>query len=201
MSEPTSRPSQRSAHCGRRRAPRIDHEQARAVVDALEQVVEEDRVRLAGVRAPEQDRRRSPRSRWYDDVPPPAPNTVARPTTLGACQVRLQRVDVVRAHHLARELLRQEVHLVRRLRAREDPERRRGVGGTGTREAVRRAIERLVPATRGEVRRPSRTSGVVRRPAVAATSGFGMSAPSSGRSHALKIAGARRHVKVTRPTR
>src|SRR5512142_1612881 len=27
---------------------------------------------------------------WYDDVPPPAPKTVARPTTLGACQVRLQ---------------------------------------------------------------------------------------------------------------
>ena len=26
----------------------------------------------------------------YDDVPPPAPNTVARPTTQGACQVRLQ---------------------------------------------------------------------------------------------------------------
>ena len=25
----------------------------------------------------------------YDDVPPPAPNTVARPTTEGACQVRL----------------------------------------------------------------------------------------------------------------
>src|SRR5260370_32454219 len=27
---------------------------------------------------------------WYEDVPPPAPNTVARPATLGACQVRLQ---------------------------------------------------------------------------------------------------------------
>src|SRR5207244_1145958 len=26
----------------------------------------------------------------YEEVPPPAPNTVARPTTLGACQVRLQ---------------------------------------------------------------------------------------------------------------
>ena len=26
----------------------------------------------------------------YELVPPPAPNTVARPTTLGACQVRLQ---------------------------------------------------------------------------------------------------------------
>src|SRR3954469_5488147 len=31
----------------------------------------------------------SPTSR-YELVPPPAPNTVARPTTLGACQVRLQ---------------------------------------------------------------------------------------------------------------
>jgi hypothetical protein len=27
---------------------------------------------------------------WYELVPPPAPKTVARPTTLGACQVRLQ---------------------------------------------------------------------------------------------------------------
>ena len=26
----------------------------------------------------------------YELVPPPAPNTVVRPTTLGACQVRLQ---------------------------------------------------------------------------------------------------------------
>jgi hypothetical protein len=26
----------------------------------------------------------------YEEVPPPAPKTVARPTTLGACQVRLQ---------------------------------------------------------------------------------------------------------------
>src|SRR5438046_9319854 len=27
---------------------------------------------------------------WYELVPPPAPKTVARPATLGACQVRLQ---------------------------------------------------------------------------------------------------------------
>lgn len=26
----------------------------------------------------------------YDEVPPPTPKTVARPATLGACQVRLQ---------------------------------------------------------------------------------------------------------------
>lgn len=27
---------------------------------------------------------------WYELVPPPAPKTAVRPTTLGACQVRLQ---------------------------------------------------------------------------------------------------------------
>ena len=85
----------------RRRAARVDDEQPRAVVDALEHVVEEDRMRLAGVRAPEDDDVRLLDLR-VGDVPPPAPNTVARPTTLGACQVRLQRVDVVRAHHLTR---------------------------------------------------------------------------------------------------
>ncbi len=54
-SEPTSSPSQRSAHCADGRAARIDDEEPGAVVHALEQVVEEDRMRLAGVRAPEQD--------------------------------------------------------------------------------------------------------------------------------------------------
>ena len=124
MSEPTSSPSQRSAHCGRRRAPRIDDEEPRSVVDALEQVVEEDRVRLACVRAPEEDhvglldlcvrRRAAARSehrRQTDDA-----RGVSGSVT---------GVDVVRAHHLTGELPRQEVHLVRRLRAGEDAERRR----------------------------------------------------------------------------
>ena len=40
----------------RRRGPAgVDHVQARAVADALEQVVEEDRMRLAGVAAPQDD--------------------------------------------------------------------------------------------------------------------------------------------------
>ena len=39
----------------RRRAARVDDEEPGAVAHALEQVVEEDRVRLAGVRAPEED--------------------------------------------------------------------------------------------------------------------------------------------------
>ena len=55
MSVPTSSPSQPSAHLRRRRAPRIDDVEPRAVVHALEQVVEEDRMRLTGVRAPQED--------------------------------------------------------------------------------------------------------------------------------------------------
>ena len=38
-----------------RRAARVDREHPRAVVDRLQHVVEEDRVRLAGVRSPQQD--------------------------------------------------------------------------------------------------------------------------------------------------
>ena len=40
---------------GRGRAPRIDRVEPRAVVHALEQVVEEDRMRLTGIRSPQED--------------------------------------------------------------------------------------------------------------------------------------------------
>ena len=40
---------------GRRRPARVDRVQPGAVVDRLEEVVEEDRMRLAGVAAPEDD--------------------------------------------------------------------------------------------------------------------------------------------------
>ena len=136
----------------RRRAARIDDEEPGAVVHALEQVVEEDRVRLARVRAPEQDHvglldlcvgRRSAacseHRRQTDDA-----RGVSGSVT---------GVDVVRAHHLTGELLRQEVHLVRRLGAREDPERRRGVGLARTGKAGCGAVERLGPASRAAARR------------------------------------------------
>ena len=115
-----------------------------AVAHALEQVVEEDRMRLAGVRAPEQDhiglldlcvgRRAAARSehrRQTDDA-----RRVSGSVT---------GVDVVRAHHLTGELPRQEVHLVRRLGAGEDPERGRGVGLAGAGEAGCGPVEGLVP--------------------------------------------------------
>lgn len=43
---------------------------------------------------------------WYELVPPPAPNTAARPATEGACQVRLQlsmllEAMTIRAHFWA----------------------------------------------------------------------------------------------------
>jgi len=40
---------------GRRRTAWIDRVQVGAVVDALEQVVEEDRMRLTGIRSPQED--------------------------------------------------------------------------------------------------------------------------------------------------
>ena len=55
MSLPTSSPSQPSAHSARGRPARVDGVQAGAVADALEHVVEEDRMRLAGVAAPQDD--------------------------------------------------------------------------------------------------------------------------------------------------
>ena len=55
MSVPTFSPSHTSAHCGGRRPPRIDDVQPRAVLDPLEEMVEPDRMRLTGVRSPEED--------------------------------------------------------------------------------------------------------------------------------------------------
>ena len=72
-------------------------------------------------------------------------------------------VDVVGAHHLARELLRQEIHLVRRLRAREDPERARSHRPSWRALQTRRgAVERLVPGGRAKLA-VAPDSGVVSR--------------------------------------
>ncbi len=92
---------------GGRRPARIHGVELRPVVDPLQNVMEEDRMRIPGVAPPEDDEirlLRLPGRRWY---PPPMPKTVARPTTLGACQVRLQESmlllpTAVRANFCAR---------------------------------------------------------------------------------------------------
>ena len=54
-------------------------------------------------------------------------------------------IDIVAAHHDARELLRDEVHLVRALGATEHPKRTRAVLSDGLAEAAGGEIERLAP--------------------------------------------------------
>ena len=76
------------------------------------------------------------------------PNTVARPATLGACQVRLQLSMLFEPITDARELLRGEVHLVRALRTAEEAERLGAVLVRRPPAARRRAVERFVPGRR-----------------------------------------------------
>ena len=144
------------------RPPRIDHVQPRAAMHGLQDVVEEDRMRLTGVGAPEDQqirlldlligRRAAARAeyrRQTDDA--------------GSVSSAVARVDVVRPQHRADELLRQIVHLVRCLRAAEHAERARRVLRPRARQAGRRDIERLIP-TRGLSTPFTRTSGSVSRP-------------------------------------
>jgi hypothetical protein len=55
-------------------------------------------------------------------------------------------VDVIVSERDARELLREEVHLVARLRAAEDPDGVRAAGREVSAKPFGRAIERFVPS-------------------------------------------------------
>ena len=154
----------------RRRAPRVDDEEARAVatplrrwwkkIGCVSRAFEPQRridVRLLDLPIGRRAAARSEHRRQTDDA--------------GRVSGAVAAVDVVRAHDLARELLGEEVHLVRRLRAREDPEGRRRVrrASRGRRPSAARSSASSQVA--GRRPSPSRTSGVVRRPFVAALIG------------------------------
>ena len=96
-------------------------------------------------------------------MPPPAPNTVARPTTLGACQVRLQLSMLLLPMTDAGELLREEVHLVGRLRAAEDPERVRSPCRSTASRNPAAARSSASSQVAGRSTPSSRTSGSVSR--------------------------------------
>ena len=168
MSEPTSSPSQRSAHCAdvvrrgsttKRRAPlRTPLSRWWKKIGCVSRAFE-PQSRITSVSS----------ISWYDDVPPPAPNTVARPTTLGACQVRLQQsmlfVPITwRANFCARKFISFVAFEHEKIPNDVDAS-----AVTRAREARRGAVERLVPGSRAAARPPSRTSGVVRRPFDATT--------------------------------
>src|SRR5437762_11846969 len=112
-------------------------------------MVKEDRMRLACIRAPEDDQ-----VRVLDLLVRARPSARAenRRQTDDARRVSgaVAAVDVVAADDAARELLREIVHFVRRLRAAEHPEAPRAVALDDRAEPGGGAIERLVPARRAE---------------------------------------------------
>ena len=101
--------------------PRIDRVELGPTLHALEQVVKEDRVRLPGVRSPEEDAiglfnlAVRARSTAHAECRRQTGDARGMSSTVAA-------VEVVRAHHDSREFLRGVVHLVRALRAAEQPE-------------------------------------------------------------------------------
>ncbi len=128
-----------------RRAPGIDREQLGSVSDTFEEVVKENRMGVAGVRAPEDDDIR------LFDLPigarPSARSEDVRQTGDARSVSRtVAAIDVVASHDDARELLCHEVHFVRRLGTAEQPEGRTLV----LFEAARRSLERFVPACGAE---------------------------------------------------
>src|SRR5262249_42503436 len=100
-------------------------------------------------------------------------------------------VDVVAADDRAGELLRDEVHLVRALRAAEEPERARAVLGHEAPEIRRGPIERFVPGGRTQ-----RAVGAVPH------HGLGQSAIALRHADSLRSVGAppvRRALRARRP--
>ncbi len=129
--------------CGRR-APRIHDEQPGAAAHSRQHMMEEDGMRFAGIRAPQHDhvgffdlfvRRRSTADsehcRQTDDA--------------GSVSSSIARIDVVRADHRPRELLRQVVHLVGCLRATEHADRVRPFGLYRSAKPGHRTVECFVP--------------------------------------------------------
>lgn len=126
------------------RSTRVDDVEFRAVANTAQDVMKEDRVRLARIRPPE-----------YDYVGPlellirarAAARSENRRQTDDARRVSsaVAAVDVVAADHAARELLSDIVHFVRRLRAAEHSERPRAAAIACLAQCRCRTIECVVP--------------------------------------------------------
>src|SRR5436190_14719104 len=110
------------------RAARIDDVQARPVLDPLEEMMKPDRMRLTGVRAPEEDEvgmlRFLVRARRAS-----SPQDCRQTDDARSVSGSIAAVDVVVPEYRPRELRRQEVDLVCRLRAAKDSGRRPSMPG------------------------------------------------------------------------
>src|SRR5262249_47508037 len=139
------RPELRPLH--RARPARIDGEHPRPVAQAPEQMVKEDRVRLARVRSPEEDQ--IGLFTFLVRARPPARSEHRRqPGDAGGVSGTVAAVDVVAADDAPRELLGDEVRLVRALRAAEQAERAGAVLIDDLAQAGNGPVERLVPGGR-----------------------------------------------------
>ena len=101
MSEPTSSPSHTFGPARGAGAPRVHHIELRAVAHALQHMVEEDRMRLPRVRAPQQD---DVRVFHLAIRTGPASRTEYRRQTGDARGVSstVAAIDIVGAHHRLR---------------------------------------------------------------------------------------------------
>src|SRR6185369_663983 len=125
--------------------------------------MKEDRVRLAGVRSPKQDQiclftllvRARPAAR---------PEYRRQPGDAGRVSRTVAAVDVVAADDAPRKLLRDEVRLVRALRAAEETERAGPVLIDDAPEAGDGPVERLVP--RGGPKAAGLTDQRLRQPRI-----------------------------------
>ena len=131
----------------RRAAARVDDVELGAVAHTLQHVVEEDRMRVARVRAPHHDdigvldlrvRRGATASSEH----------CGQTDHAGSVSSAVAGVDVVGAGCDASQLLDDEVHLVGRLRAREEPDRLAAVRVANGSEAIGGTPQRFVPAGR-----------------------------------------------------
>jgi len=140
-----SQPSVREL--GRARAARIHHDELRAAACGLQQMVEQDRVRLAGVGTPQKNKiglchfliRTGGAARAED----------RRQTgDAGRVSSSVATVNIVAADDRTHELLRDVIQLVGRFRATEHAKRARAVLRDLAAQSGRNAIERLFPACR-----------------------------------------------------
>ena len=132
---------------GRGRAARIVRDQFPTLMEPFENVMEEDRMRFARVRSPQENDVGILRFQVRVRA---ATRTENRRQTDDARGVSssVATIDVVRSKNGSRELRREKVHLVRRSRATEDAERVGPMLGDDAPKAVGRRIERFVPRRR-----------------------------------------------------
>ena len=116
-------------------------------MNALEHVVEENRMRCSCVRTPKQDNVRL-FNLAVGAGAPARPEYRRQTDDAGSVSSTVTTVDIVAAHSQPRKLLRQVIHLIRGLRTTEEPEPLTAVFFFHGVEPLGGTVERFVPRCR-----------------------------------------------------